>query len=126
MFKVLRGGKKLDNLFLLLFIISLLALFVGIIKPKLVIKWGSQDKRNRKNVLKYYGISLVASFILFVITVPGEESETATTTEKPTEVEKVKLTPEEKAAEEKAKAEKAASDKVAARKQPKKRLLLIK
>ena len=55
----------MDNLFLLLFFVCVIALIIGVIKPQLVIRWGDIQKRNRKNVLKYYGIGLVVSFILF-------------------------------------------------------------
>lgn len=109
----------MENLFLLLFVLSIVALLIGVVKPSLVIKWGSLEKRTRKNVLKYYGLSLVASFILFGITMPDEEqlTTTAKTTEKAEdkkEENKKELTPEEMIANEKAEAEKAEADKKAA------------
>jgi flagellar biosynthesis GTPase FlhF len=107
---------SLNNLLLILFLISMVALVIGVVKPNLVIKWGSQEKRNRKSVLKYYGLSLIVSFILFGMTSPDEEvaTTTAKTTEKAkdkaTENKKKELTPEEKAAKEKAAADKIAAE----------------
>lgn len=60
----------MDNLMLILFLVCLICLVIGIIKPRIVVRWGSQEKRNRKNVLKYYGIGLIISFILFVAFIP--------------------------------------------------------
>ena len=107
-----RGVIQLNNLFLVIFLLSFLALVIGLIKPTLVIKWGTQEEKKRKNVLKYYGLGLVVSFILFGITSPNEE--TATTTAKTTEKKEKELTAEEKAAKEKAAAEKAAAEQKAA------------
>lgn len=53
----------------LLFLLVLLALIVGIIKPRWVILWGDGDK-TRKQVLKYYGLGLIATFILFASVLP--------------------------------------------------------
>lgn len=55
----------MDILFFLLFLLSFIALIVGIIKPTAVIRWGKVDKRNRKKVLKFYGIGLILFFSLF-------------------------------------------------------------
>lgn len=65
----------MSNLFAVLFFISFIALIVGLANPRLVVRWGSFEKRNRKNVLKYYGLGLLAFFILFGVTLP-EEAET--------------------------------------------------
>lgn len=59
----------MEYLFLLLFLFSLLALIIGLIKPSIVIRWG--ENKNRKNVLKYYGLSIILFVILSAITVPG-------------------------------------------------------
>jgi len=67
----------MDNLFLILFLISIICLIIGLIKPQKVIRWGDTSKKTRKNVLKYFGISLVVSFVLFGITAP--ETQNATT-----------------------------------------------
>jgi len=59
----------MDNLFLLLFLLSFIVLIIGIIKPKIVIRWGKPEKRNRKSVLKVYGVGLILFFVLFGMTV---------------------------------------------------------
>jgi hypothetical protein len=71
----------MDSLFLILFLLSFLAILIGLISPKTIIKWGSPEKRTRGKVFKFYGLTLIASFILFGITAP-------------------EVTPEEKAAQE--------------------------
>lgn len=63
----------MDDVFLILFFLSVVALVVGIIKPDIVIRWGDPEKRNRKNVVKYYGVAIVAFFILFGVS--SSESE---------------------------------------------------
>ncbi len=64
----------MDNLFLLLLLLSFLALVIGIIKPNLVIRWGNIEKRNRKNVFKFYGLSVIIFFILFGMSIPSTET----------------------------------------------------
>ena len=63
----------MDDLFLVLFLLSFIALILGMIKPSIVIRWGDIEKRNRKNVLKLYGSTLIASFFLFGVTVPSTD-----------------------------------------------------
>lgn len=111
----MRGISDLNTLFALLFFVCLIALIIGIIKPQLVVRWGSEEKRNRKSVLKFYGIGVVAMFILFGVTSEGtKKTEEAKTEAKPAKAEQKKeLTAEEKAAEEKAAAEQAAAEKAA-------------
>lgn len=114
----MRGISDLNTLFALLFFVCLIALIIGIIKPQLVVRWGSEEKRNRKSVLKFYGIGVVAMFILFGVTSEGtKKTEEAKTEAKPAKAEQKKeLTAEEKAAAEQAAAEKAAAEKAAAEK----------
>lgn len=64
----------MDVLFFLCFLLSFIALIIGVIKPDLVIRWGKEEKRNRKNVFKYFGLGMLAFFILFVITISTEDS----------------------------------------------------
>ena len=111
----MRGISDLNTLFALLFFVCLIALIIGIIKPQLVVRWGSEEKRNRKSVLKFYGIGVVAMFILFGVTSEGtKKTEEAQTEAKPAKAEQKKeLTAEEKAAAEQAAAEKAAAEKAA-------------
>ncbi|MFJ1106560.1 hypothetical protein SNE23_04710 [Bacillus sp. RA(2023)] len=108
----------MNTLFALLFFVCLIALIIGIIKPQLVVRWGSEEKRNRKSVLKFYGIGVVAMFILFGVTSEDtKKTEEAKTEAKPAKAEQKKeLTAEEKAAAEQAAAEKAAAEKAAAEK----------
>lgn len=56
----------MNDLFLLLFLVCLVAVLIGIIKLQRLIKWGDKNNLNRKNILKYYGIGLVALFVLFL------------------------------------------------------------
>ncbi|AUB62243.1 hypothetical protein CSW12_03955 [Bacillus cereus] len=114
----MRGISDLNTLFALLFFVCLIALIIGIIKPQLVVRWGSEEKRNRKSVLKFYGIGVVAMFILFGVTSEGtKKTEEAQTEAKPAKAEQKKeLTAEEKAAAEQAAAEKVAAEKAAAEK----------
>lgn len=79
----------MDNLFLLLFLISIVALVVGLIKPELVVRWGSEEKKNRKSVLKVYGLAIIAFLILFSITTPSSNDEE--TAENDEEIEEDKL-----------------------------------
>lgn len=55
----------MDILFFLLFVLCFVAIIIGLIKPTSVIRWGSPDKRNRKKVLKFYGIGLIVFLALF-------------------------------------------------------------
>lgn len=56
------------QLILILLILSLVGLVVGLISPKLAIRWGS--RRTRGRVLLTYGLAAVVFFILFGITAP--------------------------------------------------------
>ncbi len=66
----------MDNIMMILFLACFAALILGMIKPGLVVRWGNAEKRNRKKVLKYYGIGLIASFILFVAFLPKASNNT--------------------------------------------------
>lgn len=56
----------MEDLFMILFLLSFVGLIIGMIKPKIVIKWGK--KKNRLQVLKYYGIGIIIFFVLFGMT----------------------------------------------------------
>jgi flagellar biosynthesis GTPase FlhF len=114
----MRGLSDLNTLFLVLFYVCLIALIIGIIKPQVVVRWGAEEKRNRKSVLKFYGIGVIAMFILFGVTSDNtKKTEEVNTEAKPAKAEQKKeLTAEEKAAAEQAAAEKAAAEKAAAEK----------
>jgi len=57
------------TLFTLLYLISFVCLIIGLISPKIVIRWGENNK-TMKNTLKYFGIPFLAFFVLTGITAP--------------------------------------------------------
>ena len=65
----------MDVLFFLIFLLSIVALIGGMIRPDWVLKFLEEDKRNRKHVFLVFGISLIASFILFGMTTDASENE---------------------------------------------------
>lgn len=91
----------MENVMIILFLVCFVCLIIGLIKPSVVVRWGRLEKRNRKSVLKYYGIGLIVTFILVGIFAP----KTSNTTDKSTTVKvdnTVKEQPKEKTEEEKA------------------------
>lgn len=56
----------LNDLFLILFLLSLVALPIGLIKPSIV------KMESRKKVLKFLGGSVILFFILFGVTIPAK------------------------------------------------------
>lgn len=56
----------MNNLLLLMFLVSFVAIVAGVIKPSLAIRWG--EKRNRKKVFVTYGLLLIVAFSLLTIT----------------------------------------------------------
>ncbi|GEQ34336.1 hypothetical protein ACEN4K_11620 [Marinilactibacillus psychrotolerans] len=81
----------MDNLFLFISIVSIIALIVGMIKPDFVLKFLEKEKRNRKYVSLVFGISLLVSFILFGMTVDTTEDEEIA----PNQIEEVEADEEE-------------------------------
>ena len=73
--------RHMNDLFFILFLVSLLALPIGLVKPSLVLKWLPAGKRNRKSVAMYFGLSTVLFFILFGVTVPSTDESVANNTE---------------------------------------------
>lgn len=69
----------MDDLFLLVFLGCVLALIIGLIKPRLVVHWGDVSKRTRGKVLKTYGIFMIICFVGFGMTTE-DTSETVTPT----------------------------------------------
>lgn len=67
------------TLFTLLFLISFIGLIIGLIRPKTVIRWGEENKKTRKNALKYFGIPLIASFVIVGVTAPKTQKVQAET-----------------------------------------------
>lgn len=71
----------MEDLFAILLLLSITALFVGLINPKIVIRWG--DKKTRGKVLLYYGLGTILFFVLFGISSDStKESETTVKKEK--------------------------------------------
>lgn len=62
----------MDEVFLVLFLVSFLVMVIGLINPKWY-KSLPEDKRNRKSIAMYFGIAAVVFFILFEITAPKIE-----------------------------------------------------
>lgn len=58
----------MGNLFVVLFLLSFVGLIVGLIRPKLVIRWGSTRTRGR--VILTYGLATVVFIILSGVTAP--------------------------------------------------------
>ncbi|WP_027399174.1 hypothetical protein [Anaerovorax odorimutans] len=65
----------MNTFFFLLLVLSLGCLILGIIKPSFVIRWGLEEKRTRKRVLKYFGIGFIVFLILFSATIDNPEVE---------------------------------------------------
>ena len=63
----------MNNLFMVLILISLFALIIGMVKPNLVLKFIDEGKRSRKKVLQVFGLMFIASFIMFAVTLPDTE-----------------------------------------------------
>ena len=57
----------MDNLFLLLFFVSIISLAVGLVKPSLFTRF-LKDRATRKGIAKIFGIATVVFFVLFAIT----------------------------------------------------------
>lgn len=107
------------DLLVLIFLLSALCILLGLVKPSIVIRWGDQSSKTRKNVAKVYGIVLIVSFVLICIIIPKKDSTTNQQTAAPaaqnqtdiaiSEAEKEKADAEKKAAEEAKKAQDAAA-----------------
>jgi hypothetical protein len=75
------GERLMYIVLFLLSILALIAVFIGLINPKIVIKWGKTEKRTRGKVLRLYGLSMILFFILFVVLTPQQEQEKLAPTE---------------------------------------------
>lgn len=63
----------MENLFLLLFFVSSVALIVGLVKPTAFSRF-IKGEITRKKIGKIFGIATVASFVLFVITTDSSKN----------------------------------------------------
>jgi tRNA_anti-like len=64
----------MENLFALLILASLVLLVIGFFSPKTSLFWDKKNEPTKKRSGMIYGISLVASFILFGVTSDGKKS----------------------------------------------------
>lgn len=65
----------MDIIFVLLLLFSLLALFLGTINPRFVIRWGDKEKKNRRKVWKVYGFAAFFFFMGIVASIPDYSEE---------------------------------------------------
>jgi hypothetical protein len=63
-FAIVMNNIEYLMIVVLFFFICLIGLFLGIVNPNMVIRWGKLEKRNRKNVIKYYGIGAIVLYVL--------------------------------------------------------------
>ena len=63
----------MSSLFTSILFISIICVIVGLINPKVVIRWGNDNEKKRSKVLLYYGLVMVMSFIIAVATSPSTE-----------------------------------------------------
>ena len=95
----------MDDLFIVLFLLSIVALIVGLIKPSLVLKWLPENKRKRKSALLIFGAAAILFFVLIGVTAPPVEENTNSDSQAEQQQEEAKEKEEAKAkAEEEAKA----------------------
>lgn len=69
----------MENLFALLILVSLILLVVGLFSPKTSLFWDKKNEPTKKRSSIIYGISLVASFILFSVFVDETKINESTT-----------------------------------------------
>lgn len=60
----------MEYIFFLLTFLSFIALILGLIKPKIVLRWGEETRKTRKKVLTWYGLALFVFFFAFAFSVP--------------------------------------------------------
>lgn len=58
----------MSGFFIFLFLLSILAFIIGMVKPQTVIRWG--ETKTRRQVLLIYGSAVIVFFILVGITAP--------------------------------------------------------
>lgn len=64
----------MENVFMILILVCMVALVVGMIKPNLVIRWGAEEKKDRKSVIAYYLVGLIVCFIGFGVSSDAQEA----------------------------------------------------
>ncbi|MBF8984638.1 hypothetical protein IZY60_13915 [Lutibacter sp. B2] len=63
----------MDILFVLVFFVSIICIILGLIKPKIVIRWGNDSNKTRRMVLLYYGVAMIVSIVMVATTSSTEE-----------------------------------------------------
>lgn len=56
--------------FFLLCCVSLVSVLIGLVKPRIVLRWGSLEKKTRGKVLLWYGIATMVFFVIFIVSIP--------------------------------------------------------
>lgn len=69
------------ELFGVVFLIAIIGMIIGLIKPKLVLRWGEDGKKNRKRVVLYYGLAIFISIFMIGVTAESTEYEAEKSTE---------------------------------------------
>ena len=72
----------MDNLFLLIFFASIIALVVGLVKPTVFSRF-IKGEMTRKKIGKIFGIATIASFVLFAVTTDSSKNNNNEVTQQP-------------------------------------------
>lgn len=59
----------------LIFLISIIFVIIGLIKPGMVVRWGKPERRSRKGVLMTYGLVAAVSFMIFIAIPPAPRTD---------------------------------------------------
>ncbi|GAF13009.1 hypothetical protein JCM19045_2226 [Bacillus sp. JCM 19045] len=70
----------MNDLFLLLFILSMVLFIVGLIKPQLVLWWLPNERRSRGKAMSFSVIAMILFLVLFGVTADPVEDEAAAVT----------------------------------------------
>jgi len=72
----------MDNLFLLIFFASIIALVVGLVKPSVFSRF-IKGEITQKKIGKIFGIAIIASFVLFAVTTDSSKNNNNGVTQQP-------------------------------------------
>jgi len=78
----------MDIILSITFFLSIIAIFIGVIKPSIVIRW--KDKATRKDVFKVYGAVMLVSFLMLPIFIEIDEKKEVTQEVQEQKIEQVK------------------------------------
>lgn len=62
---------------MLLAFLAFILIFVGLVKPSLVLRWGNPEKKTRLKAAGTYALAMVLCFVIGSMTMPSEEASTA-------------------------------------------------